>query len=67
MQKRSPIEVFGEWDPYKGQNIFEDGFIYFIENSILETFSVMIDSLQNKFRVQRGLPKIGEGWVHFLI
>lgn len=52
-----------EWDPYKGQNIFEDGFIYFIENSILETFSVMIDSLQNKFRVQRGLPKIGEGWV----
>jgi hypothetical protein len=38
-------------------------FIYYIENSILETFSVYIHSLQNEFRVSRGIPKIGEGWV----
>jgi len=40
-----------------------DSFIYFIENKLLETFSVFIDSLQNKFRVSKGLSKIGEGWV----
>jgi hypothetical protein len=38
-------------------------FLYYIENSILETFSVYIHSLQNEFRVSRGIPKIGEGWV----
>lgn len=38
-------------------------FIYYIENSILETFSVFIHSLQNEFRVSRGVPRIGEGWV----
>ncbi len=40
-----------------------DSFIYFIENKLLETFSVFIDSLQNKFRVSKGVSKIGEGWV----
>ena len=38
-------------------------FIYYVENSILEIFSVFIHSLQNEFRVSRGIPKIGEGWV----
>lgn len=38
-------------------------FIYYVENSILEIFSVLIHSLQNEFRVSRGLPKIGEGWI----
>ena len=38
-------------------------FIYYLENSILETFSVFIHSLQNEFRVSRGVPRIGEGWV----
>lgn len=38
-------------------------FIYYVENSILEIFSVLIYSLQNEFRVSRGLPKIGEGWI----
>ena len=52
-----------EWNPYKNQYVFGEGFIYFIENSLLETFSIFIDSLQNKFRVSRGLPKIGEGWI----
>ena len=52
-----------EWDPYKGENVFRKGFIYFVENKIFETFSIFIDILQNKFRISRGLPKIGEGWV----
>ena len=51
------------WDPYKGENDFQEGFIYFIENILLQTFSILIDSLQNKFRVSMGLPKIGEGWI----
>lgn len=38
-------------------------FIYFIENIILEIFSVFINDSQNEFRVSKGLPKIGEGWV----
>ena len=54
-----------EWDPYKGrgENIFEEGFIYYVENKLLETFSIYMDSLQNKFRLSRGIPRIGEGWV----
>jgi len=46
---------------YSGNN--KDSFIYYIENKLLETFSVFVDSLQNKFRVSKGIPKIGEGWV----
>jgi hypothetical protein len=38
-------------------------FIYYFENSIIELISVLIYSLQNEFRVSRGLPKIGEGWI----
>jgi hypothetical protein len=41
----------------------KDSFIYYVENKLLETFSVFIDSLQNKYRVSKGLPKIGEGWI----
>lgn len=41
----------------------KNSFIYYVENSILETFSVFIYFLQNEFRVSRGVPKIGEGWV----
>jgi hypothetical protein len=41
----------------------KNSFIYYVENSILETFSVFIYSLQNEFRVSRGVPRIGEGWV----
>ncbi len=41
----------------------DESFIYFVENIIRETFSIFIDSLQNKFRVSKGIPKIGEGWV----
>ena len=41
----------------------KNAFIYYIENSIFETFSVFIYSLQNEFRVSRGIPRIGEGWV----
>jgi hypothetical protein len=46
---------------YSGDN--EDSFIYYVENIIRETFSIFVDSLQNKFRVSKGIPKIGEGWV----
>lgn len=41
----------------------EGSFIYFVENKLLETFSVFVDILQNRFRVSKGIPKIGEGWV----
>lgn len=40
-----------------------NSFIYFIENTIFEIFHIMVISLQNDFRVSKGLPKIGEGWV----
>ncbi|TLP80923.1 hypothetical protein [Maribacter sp. ACAM166] len=38
-------------------------FIYYIERIITEIFTVFCFQLQNKFRVSRGIPKIGEGWV----
>jgi hypothetical protein len=38
-------------------------FKYYVEKFLLHIFSIYIDSLQNKFRVSRGVPKIGEGWV----
>lgn len=40
-----------------------NSFIYFIENSLLSLFSIFIISNQNEFRVSKGLPKIGEGWI----
>lgn len=46
---------------YSGE--MEGSFIYYVENIIRETFSIFIDTLQNKFRVYKGLPKIGEGWI----
>lgn len=46
---------------YSGDN--EGSFIYYVENIIRETFSIFIDSLQNKFRISKGVPKIGEGWI----
>lgn len=52
-----------EWDSYKGENIFSDCFIYYVEDKLLEIFSTIIDILQNEFRLSRGLPKIGEGWI----
>jgi hypothetical protein len=41
----------------------KNSFIFFVENMLLQTFSVYVYSLQNEFRVSRGIPKIGEGWV----
>jgi hypothetical protein len=38
-------------------------FIYFIENSLLEIFSIFIYGNQDEFRISKGLPKIGEGWI----
>lgn len=52
-----------EWDPYKGRSVFSNSFIYFVENKLLEIFSILIDTLQNDFRISRGLPRIGEGWI----
>ncbi len=41
----------------------KNSFIYFIENSLLEIFSVFILGNQNEFRFSKGLPMIGEGWI----
>jgi hypothetical protein len=41
----------------------KDSLIYYIENSLLEIFSVFIYGNQDEFRVSKGLPKIGEGWL----
>lgn len=38
-------------------------FVYFIENTILQVLSIYVLSLQDDFRVARGIPKIGQGWV----
>jgi hypothetical protein len=41
----------------------KDSFIYYIENSLLEIFSIFIYGNQDEFRISKGLPKIGEGWL----
>jgi len=46
---------------YFGHNT--NGFIYFIENSIHNYFYGFVLSFQNDFRVSKGVPKIGEGWI----
>ncbi len=46
---------------YTGEE--KDSFIYFIENSLLEIFSTFIYGNQDEFRISKGLPKIGEGWI----
>ncbi|WP_411895724.1 hypothetical protein [Winogradskyella sp. A2] len=38
-------------------------FFYFIENVIHEIFLYLVLNLQNDFRVYKGVPRIGEGWV----
>tara|TARA_B110000971_G_C20023488_1_gene507564 strand:- start:86 stop:1528 length:1443 start_codon:yes stop_codon:yes gene_type:complete len=40
-----------------------NAFIYFVEDIILQTFSIYVYNLQNEFRLSRGVPRIGEGWV----
>lgn len=46
---------------YFGHNT--NGFIYFIENSIHNYFYGFVLSSQDDFRVSKGVPKIGEGWI----
>lgn len=41
----------------------KEHFIYFIENSILQLFSIFVSSSQNPFRVYKGMPEIGQGWI----
>ena len=48
-------------ETYFGHNT--NGFIYFIENSIHNYFYGFVLSFQNDFRVSKGVPKIGEGWI----
>jgi hypothetical protein len=46
---------------YYGHN--SDNFIYYIENLIHNIFYAFVLSFQNDFRISKGLPKIGEGWI----
>lgn len=46
-----------------GRNIRKKPFIYYVENTIYEIFSSLVFNFQNDFRVSKGIPKIGEGWV----
>lgn len=40
-----------------------DGFVYYINNVIHKIFFYIALSYQDDYRVEKGLPKIGEGWV----
>ncbi len=46
-----------------GRNMRKKPFVYYVENTFYEIFSSMILDSQNEFRVSKGIPKIGEGWV----
>ena len=46
-----------------GRNLRKKPFIYYVENVIYEIFSSLVFNSQNDFRVSKGIPKIGEGWV----
>ena len=41
----------------------KNNFIYFLENIIHNIFTYFVFSFQDDFRVSKGLPRIGEGWV----
>jgi len=43
--------------PYRG------GFNYFLTNILMKIFFSISQKYQNEFRVSKGVPKIGEGWV----
>lgn len=40
-----------------------NGFIYFVENILENIFTSIVIGSQDDFRVSKGIPKIGEGWV----
>ena len=46
-------------DDHPDGNVFN----FFIENILHGIFNSMVFGLQNDFRVSKGIPKIGEGWV----
>lgn len=50
-------------NPLSYKNLNSEDFIYFIDNIIHNIFSSIVLSSQNDFRVFKGMPKIGEGWV----
>lgn len=57
---------YGEYtgDIYvNGGKMKNKSFIFYVENILLQTFSVLVYHYQNEFRVSRNIPKIGEGWV----
>lgn len=41
----------------------KNSFIYFVEDILDQIFTFYVFNLQNEFRVSKGIPKIGEGWV----
>lgn len=57
------------WKSYNQNDLSLDGkksdlpFIWYVENMFHEIFSSIIFNSENEFRTDRGLPKIGEGWI----
>lgn len=50
-------------NPLSYGNLNPENFIFFIDNIIHNIFSSIVLSSQNDFRIFKGMPKIGEGWV----
>jgi hypothetical protein len=50
-------------NPLSYTNLNPDEFIYFIENILHNIFTSIVLCSQNDFRIFKGMPKIGEGWV----
>jgi hypothetical protein len=64
-QKRNFSKLFLSYDrsplSYSGES--SNSFVFFVENIIEQIFSSLIHNSQDEFRVSKGVPKIGEGWV----
>ena len=58
-ERENPLEQKG--GGYYGK--LETDFCYFIENIINKIFIYITIKYQDEFRVSKGLPKIGEGWI----
>tara|TARA_B100000989_G_C19511008_1_gene459049 strand:- start:69 stop:1979 length:1911 start_codon:yes stop_codon:yes gene_type:complete len=48
---------------YTIDNPYGNEFCYYINNILYQIFNYITFGFQNEFRVSKGLPKIGEGWI----